>query len=127
MGKSQGHGERREKRIAYRCISCGYRTRLTEREADYGMNCPECPSGRLFEAPRHSGKPPLVSIRPGVIRNAVMGVGLLGFGVFLLLMARSYLSDPKAGMVQARFIGHGIAMLIFGVAALVAALLGKSD
>jgi DNA-directed RNA polymerase subunit RPC12/RpoP len=127
MGDSRERGRRKEKLIPYRCYGCSYRTRLTEREAERGMSCPQCHSARLFEVRRDTGKYRVVWLRSGIIRNAVLGVCLLGFGAMLLMVARSYLTNPRAGMLQARVIAYGIVMLIFGVVALIAALLGQSD
>jgi DNA-directed RNA polymerase subunit RPC12/RpoP len=58
------------KRLRYRCRTCGFKTKLSEIEAEARMICPECHWDTLYEEHRVRG-PGVVSVRPGVIRSLI--------------------------------------------------------
>ena len=58
------------KRIPYRCRTCGFKTKLSEIEAEARMICLECHNDTLYEELRRGG-PGVVGIRPGVIRSLI--------------------------------------------------------
>jgi hypothetical protein len=97
--------------------------------------CPKCfgcaleisarDQDRLSGGWRRKKRKPVVAIRPGVIRNLILGLLLLLGGPILIAWVASWPS--RAGYVKAVFIGHGIVLTGWGIILLILAALRKSD
>jgi hypothetical protein len=120
MGRRAG-GNRDVKRIPHRCRSCGFKTKLSEIEAEARMICPECHCGSLYEERKRRG-PGVVGVRPAVIRALLGGILLIFGGAGLLVWAKSM--PPKADNFSARITAYGIVALIGGGISVIAGLIG---
>lgn len=97
------------------CRACGFKTKLTERELERGMLCPNCSGGNLrAQFGRKTGK-----ITAGAVRFLIGGPMLLVAGWFLWQYGNSHWNDGRFG---ARMIGAGIGLMIFGAIGVVAGL-----
>jgi hypothetical protein len=94
------------------CYECALE--MTERDQD-----------RLSGGWRRKKVQPVVGVRPGVIRNLLLGILLLLGGLALIASAATWPS--RAWYVKAVFIGHGLVLTVWGIILLVLAALRKSD
>jgi hypothetical protein len=80
---------------------------------------------RLAGGWRRKKTQPVVFMRPGVIRNFILGTVLFLLGPALILWASRWPS--RAWFVSAVFIGHGLVLTMWGIILLVLAILRKND
>jgi hypothetical protein len=117
------------------CPKCRFVMRMPEHTLGVRPICPVC-SGcalemterdqdRLSGGWRRKKVRPVVGVRPGVVRNLILGVFLLLGGPALLVWASTWPS--RAGYVKAVFIGHGLVLTMWGIILLVLAALRKGD
>ncbi len=99
-----------------RCPNCGYTRKMSERELEIGMRCPQCEGRnlRLVVPKKRTGWPG--GIRATSIRALIGGVLLLFLGWGLVSWGRAHWND---GMAGARFFAWGIVMLGFGAISLI--------
>ncbi len=107
-----------------KCRSCGFSIVISEKEAKFGMTCPECYSGNMKRVDkrkpgRHQNR--AVDIRASTIRALIGGGMLLFLGIALLAYGRS---QWNVGMLGARLVGGGIVMIIAGVISLLVGFIG---
>jgi len=117
------------------CPKCGFVMKMPEHTLGVRPICPvcyECPlemterdQDRLSGGWRRKKVQPVVGVRPGVIRNLLLGVLLLLGGLALIVSAATWPS--RAWFVKAVFIGHGLVLTGWGIILLILAALRKSD
>lgn len=104
------------------CRNCGYTRTMTQREADFGMDCPECYGRRLKPVPRKRSRVDYdVSVRPVTMQALIGGALALAVGIPLVLYGRE---NWNAGRFGARFIGVGLTLIIGGIIGLVIGVTG---
>jgi hypothetical protein len=95
-------------------------------------NCSRCvldmserDQDRLSSGWRRKKRKAVVAVRPGVIRNLILGPVLLLAGPALIAWAATWPS--RAGYVKAVFMGHGSVLIMWGIICLILAALRKGD
>ena len=121
--------------VALRCPKCRFTMNTPEHTLGVRPICPVCSGCALEMSQRDQDRlsggwqrkkqKPVVAIRPGVIRNLILGLLLLLAGPALIAWAASWPS--RAWYVKAVFMGHGSVLILWGIIALVLAVLRKSD
>jgi hypothetical protein len=90
------------------CRQCKYSVVVTEKQAKFGMMCPECYCGnmRRVEKPRPgSSKNRVVHLRPNTIRMLIGGVILFGIGAAMTVFG---MANWNQGRFGARMTAYGI-------------------
>jgi hypothetical protein len=89
------------------------------------MEMSERDEDRLSGGWRRKKQKPVVTVRPGVICNLILGIVFLLNGPALIAWAATW--PGRAWYVSAVIIGHGAVLTVWGIILLVMAALRKSD
>ena len=121
--------------IQLTCSKCRFSMKLPDHKVNGRPICPGCNGGlmefserdqlKLSGGWRRKKTAPVVTVRPGVIRNVIFGILLLVLGPGLIIWATTW--PPKASRVAGVFMGHGVVLTGWGIVLLVRAALRKSD
>ncbi|MGL4551771.1 MAG: hypothetical protein ACRC33_11335, partial [Gemmataceae bacterium] len=98
------------------CRQCNYSRDLTDREAEFGMLCPECHC-QYLRPPLRSRRPgEFPSVRPATVRALIGGVCLLFLGVPLAAYGYRHFAGPGLGP---RLFAYGIVLAGAGLISLI--------
>ena len=117
------------------CPKCRFVMKMPEHSLGVRPICPVCSGCALEMAERDQARlsggwrrkkvQPVVSMRPGVIRNLILGGLFLLIGPALITWAATW--PGRAWFVAAVFMGHGSVLTVWGIILLVLAVLRKGD